>query len=923
MNQRREELPPIDFKALADALLGMADSLVPDWLPGGQRNGHEWKCGSLAGEAGSSCSVNLVNGKWSDFASEERGKDLLSLYAAIHNIKMHEAAVQLARAHGLESVANVVKAANGEAVKPVANPRPAPAPKPQVDKEIWSTVRPVPGYAPAPTFNHYERKAEDLMHTATYAVGDEVYGYVTRFRTSSGGKDTLPYTFCQSARDGSQKWHWKQWDEPRPLYLPGRQLPDGRTVIVVEGEVKAEVLQDLLDAAFPNVYCVVSWPGGSKVWQKADWSWLAGSDVLLWPDCDGQREKPSPAELKPVNDDPAAKEALLASKPLLPEAKQPGMKAMLGIAQLLVDVHGCKVQMLPIPKPGEKVSGWDCKDAIVDEGWTADDVLAFFGRAQPLPSVQADAQAAAPAAAEPSSNEAPEKNLRSPVGTKGRGSSGFTPGGATPGGDDDDGSGAPDGTPWWLKGNWDKVKKRWLVSRKTVIAALQNDEALRGVVAYNELTNTVQNRRAWPWPHSTPGEIKGVDGLLLGNYLSETYKLPALSKASLEEAIQTVAYADRFHPIREWLVGLKWDGTPRIDKWLVHTLGECPESLNPKLLEYLQLVGRYWLLGMVNRVMEPGCKFDYCPVLEGAGGLRKSTLVMTLVGKKYFSDTPFDMSRGKEAQEQVQGIWLYEIAEMSAMSKADVNAIKAFISSMVDRYRVAYGTTVESFPRQCVLVGTTNDDQYLRDRTGNRRFWPVPVRHTINTDWVAKWREQLFAEAFALYLQGVAYTPTADQEKRLFAPMQESRLIETAVESRLMQLLTRDPHESQAAATAIHVESKFVRIDQLVVALGSDVAKSSAALENQIRGWLKQQGWRHGKKQVQGARLPGYFRPDVWPPEGHVVGLDQVDDAAEDESPQAPAAGAPAEPSVQPSDAPVCSTPAAQWLADQADNAPF
>lgn len=907
MNQRRESLPPLNFRALADALLGMADTLLPMWLPGGHKHGHEWICGSLAGEAGSSCSINMVTGAWADFSSDEKGGDLLSLYAAIHNLTQAAAAVQVAREQGLEDVAGVVKAANGAAIKPSANPRPVPVPKKQPEKEGWFTVRPVPAHAPAPTFNHYERKPEDLLHVATYAVGDEKHGFVLRYRTSTGGKDTLPYTFCQSARDNSQKWHWKTWDEPRPLFLPAGTLPGGRTVVLVEGEVKAEVLQDVLDSVMPGVYCVASWPGGCKVWQKADWTWLAGSTVLLWPDCDSQREKLTPSEMKQVKDDPAAKEALQASKPLLPEHKQPGMKAMLGIGALLADAHGCTVQILPIPKPGEKVSGWDCKDAIQEEGWTADEVLAFLGKAQPLPSAQPEAQAPA----EPAAAAAPEKNLRSPVGTEGRGKPAAKQG-------NDDGEDAPEGTPWWLKGNWDKVKKRWLVSRKTVIAALQHDESLSGVVAYNELTNTVQSRRAWPWPHSVPGEIKGIDGLLLGNYLSDTYKLPALSKASLEEAIQTVAYAERFHPIKEWLVGLKWDGTPRLDKWLVHAIGETPQSLkNPALFEYLTLVGRYWLMGMVQRVMEPGCKFDYCPVLEGAGGLRKSTLVMTLGGKKYFSDTPFDMSRGKEAQEQVQGIWLYEIAEMSAMSKADVNAIKAFISSMVDRYRVAYGTTVESFARQCVLVGTTNDDQYLRDRTGNRRFWPIPVRHTINTEWVAKVREQLFAEAFALYLQGTRYTPTAEQEERLFKPMQDSRLIETAVESRLMQLLTRDAHEASASATGIHVDAKFVRIDQLVVALGSDVAKSSAALENQIRGWLKQQGWKHGKKQVQGARLPGYFRPDVWPPVGHVVGLDQVEDAAEDEAHQAPAVG-----SVQ---GPVDGgdSPAARQLAAMKDDQPF
>lgn len=885
MNQHRESLPPINFKALADALLPMVDTLVPQWLPGGHRNGPEWKCGSLAGEAGSSCSVNMVTGQWADFASDDRGTDLLSLYAAIQCQSMATAAVQIARQLGLESVAGLVKTAKGEALVPVANPRPAPPPKQQAEKEEWSTLRPVPVHAPAPTFQHFKRLPKDLMHTAAYAVGGALHGYVVRFRTSDGGKDTLPYTFCQSARDNSQKWSWKQWDEPRPLFLPSGQLPEGRTVILVEGEVKAEVLQYTLDAAMPGVYCVTSWPGGGKAWQKADWSWLAGCNVLLWPDCDAQREALTKAERDGVKDDPAALEALQASKPLLPEAKQPGMKAMLGIGQQLTDAHACTVQLLPIPKPGEKVSGWDCKDAIVDDGWTADDVLALFGRAQPLnaaqaPAEQAEPKALADAQAAQGGGKASKKKRTAAV---------------EPDDGDDEGTPPPEGTPWWLKGNWDRAKKRWLVSRKTVIAALHNDEELCGVVAFNELTNTVQARKPWPWPYSVPGEIKSADGLLLGNYLSEKYKLPALSKASLEEAIQTVSFVDRFHPIREWLEGLEWDGKPRLDKWLVHVLGETDKSINAKLFEYMGLVGRYWVLGMVYRVMEPGCKFDYCPVLEGTGGLRKSTLVEVLAGKAYFSDTPFDMSRGKEAQEQVQGIWGYEIAELSALGKADVNAIKAFISSKVDRYRVAYGTTVESFPRQCVLVGTTNDDQYLRDRTGNRRFWPVPVKHQIDTEWVIKYRAQLFAEAYARYQEREAYTPTAEQEKLLFAPMQDSRLIETAVESRLMQLLTRDKQFAGFAAGAgqpgVSIESEFVRIDQLVVELGADVAKSSAALEGQVRGWLKQHGWRHGKKQMAGARASGYFRPDVWPPEGVTPGLDQLED---DVAAPASMAGAPA-----------------------------
>ncbi|MBP8140400.1 MAG: virulence protein E [Acidovorax sp.] len=870
MTQRREELPPIKFAALADALLPDADRLVPLWLPGGQQRGHEYVCGSLSGDKGSSCSVNLSNGRWGDFASDEQGGDLLSLYAAIHGLSMTKAALQVARENGLESIAGIVMPAPAGSPPP-APPRPAPPPKPPAEAETWRTVSPVPPYAVAPTFKHFHRSAADIEHTATYRVGDDVHGYVVRFRTSDGGKDTLPYTWCESARDGAAKWNWRQFDEPRPLFLPGQQLPGNRTVVLVEGERKAECLQALLDSGAPGVYCVTSWAGGSKAWQKADWAWLHGCTVLAWPDCDAKRVPLTAAERKATPD--KADQALLQqAKPLLPEHKQPGMAAMLGIGALLRDAHACTVQLLPIPSPGAVLDGWDCRDAIETDGWDFDRVQAFFASASSL----ASDDGAAPVA----------KKIDPSVGT-GSGDSGFAPL------DDVDSGGLVKCgsrlVPYWLSVYYNRDKKCWLMSRKAVIEALQQDPALRGVIAFNELSNTIHCRKAWPWPHAKAGDIRSADALLLGKYLTDTYGLPSISQAALQEAIQTVAHTERYHPIREWLVGLEWDKKPRLDKWLVYALGESPQTLKPALMEYLSLVGRYWLLGMVNRVMEPGCKFDYCPVLEGSGGLRKSTLVEVLATKEYFSDTKFDVGHGKDGQEQMQGLWLYEIAEMAGMSKAQVGDIKAFISSSVDRYRVAYGTTVERFDRQCVLVGTTNDDTYLRDRTGNRRFWPTPVKNEINTDWVIKWRAQLFAEAFALYLEGTRFCPTKDEEKRLFEPMQDSRLVETAVESALLAALTR-PAVLNGPGSVVHRDAAFVTFAQLVEALHTDPGKSQPGLENQIRGWLKQQGWVSAKKQINGARANGYMRPAVWPPEGGSVGLDREDVDADAPAPAVVAA---------------------------------
>lgn len=837
-------LPPIRFTELAAALLLDADRLVRMWLPDGERRGHEYVCGSLAGGKGTSCSINLTTGQWADFATGEQGGDLLSLYATANGLTMGKAAVQVARETGLESVAGLVLAAPGGAAPAPRPAPPAPAPTSAAEPEGWRTVRPLPAHAPAPTFKHFYRAPESIEHKAEYRLGDDLHGFVVRFATSDGGKETLPYTWCESARDGASKWHWRQWDEPRPLYLPGHALPGARTVVLVEGERKAECLQSLLDAVAPSVYCVVSWPGGCKAWKKADWTWLQRCTVLLWPDCDAKREPLTAAERKAAPT-PAAQVLLQQDKPVMPAHKQPGMAAMLGIGALLRDAHGCTVQLLPIPAPGEVVDGWDCRDAIETDGWDFARVQALFARAYTLPL---DGTEPGPVAA---------KKIERPVGTESGGNARDDDGGLTRIG----GHLVPD----WLVPYYDRGNKRWLTSRKMVILILERDPALADVLAYNELSNNVQSRVLWPWPHSQVGDVTDAVDLLLGKYLTDTYGLPSISRAALSEAIQTVAHTRRFHPIREQLEGFAWDGKERINSWLVYALGESPESLQPAMLEYLQIVGRCWLLGMVNRVMQPGCKFDYCPVLEGVGGLRKSTLVEVLAGSQFFSDTPFEVGRGKEAQEQVQGLWLYEIAEMTHFSKSEVGAIKAFITSKVDRYRVAYGATVGSFARQCVLVGTTNENTYLRDRTGNRRFWPIPVRHVIKTEWVAKYREQLLAEAYALYQQGVPYTPTPDQEKRLFVPMQESRLVETAVLSELLQVLTRPPMASGIGAV-VNELANFVTIAQLALALGVDAAKSTPALEAQIRGWLDHEGWERAKKQINGARAWGYVRPANWPP---------------------------------------------------------
>lgn len=903
----RAPLPPIRFEALAQALLARAESLVAAWLPGGTKRGHEYVCGSIRGGQGTSFSVNLTTGAWAEFGGDEKGGDLVSLYAEIHGLSMGKAAVQVARDEGLEDVAGVMRDAQHQ--RPERPPAPPTPPKKPVVEEKWETVRPVPEFAPPATFGHHHRQPEDIEHTAKYQHGDQLMGYVVRFRTSDGGKDTLPRTWCKSGRTGTMKWHWRQFDEPRPLYLPGHQLPGGRTVVLVEGEKKGDALQALLDAGAPGVYCVASWPGGCKAWEKADWSLLAECSVILWPDCDSKREPLTRAE-KDANPDPAAQTLLAQAKPFLPYEKQPGMKAMLGIGAHLKTAQRCFVQLLVVPPPGQVVDGWDCGDAITKDGWDFDRVMAFFAGAAPLPDAPKDVR-----------SDAPVPEGGAPAGTSGAG------GGAgnvpppenrdPPAGAGDDGSsGGAGGSggrgPEWLRPFWNRKKHYWMVSRELVIAALENDPALVGLVAVNELTNNIDLRRPLPGSHVPAGPMTGATDLLLGRYLSVTYGLPSISRAALSEAIETVAHQSRFHPVQEYLrtvhEGKAWDGTPRLDKWLVHVIGETNETLAPKVYRYLQLVGRFFLLGMVNRVMQPGCKFDYCMVLEGKGGLMKSTLFKTLAGKPWFSDTHFDVGRGKDGQEQVQGLWVYEIAELAGFSKSDINLIKAFISAEVDRYRPSYGRVVESFPRQCVLGGTTNEKQWLRDRTGNRRWWPVPVRNRVKIDWLTKYRDQLLAEAYAAYLDGARYYPDPEEEDELFKPMQDKRLQESTVMSALLEVLTRAPMPG-GIGSIVNGETKFVTIKQLNEALHVDAGKSSAALDGQIRAWLDSEGWEYCKKQINGVRAHGYARPKDWPRE-------EPDDDEEAGGPKGPDAGSPPTP-------PPVAGPMPVGFEEELDDAPF
>lgn len=276
-----------------------------------------------------------------------------------------------------------------------------------------------------------------------------------------------------------------------------------------------------------------------------------------------------------------------------------------------------------------------------------------------------------------------------------------------------------------------------------LIVIIENDPKLKGIV-FNQLSDSLEINNEVPWKH--PSRFwRDADDAQLVSYIDTTYG--TFSARNYEIAVTKVGDDRSYHPIREYLNSLPpWDGKERVETLLISYLGAEDNS-------YVRTVTRKTLCAAVARVFSPGIKFDNILVLNGAQGVGKSTLILKL-GEDWYSDSLSltDMN-DKTAAEKLQGYWLMEIGELAGMKKADIDKVKAFISRQDDKYRASFGRRVTPHPRQCVFFGTTNSDKgYLRDITGNRRFWTVKtpgggeLRTWQLSDEVVR---QIWAEALA------------------------------------------------------------------------------------------------------------------------------------------------------------------------------
>lgn len=392
--------------------------------------------------------------------------------------------------------------------------------------------------------------------------------------------------------------------------------------------------------------------------------------------------------------------------------------------------------------------------------------------------------------------------------------------------------------------------------RENVLYCLRHDPDLRGLVRLNQFTELIELSRPPPWGGEA-GEWDDQDDLMLGEYLARVYGLLLKAKTTLRDGVQMVARELRYNPVVDTVKAERWDGTQRLDFWAADVLGVDQSP-------YSRLVGRLFILGMVNRALRPGCKFDYMLILKGPQGAKKSTVFRTLAWP-WFTDNAIRMG-DKDSMLAMQSIWIAESSELESLNKADQNATKQFLSSSEDLFRPPYGARMVKRPRHAVVGGTTNADTFLRDVTGDRRFWPLEVGD-INIELLAAIRLQLFAEALHELRSDDAERrrtwPTPEEERTLIIPAQE-RFKQTDVwEDILADYVNAERnHRTDHANDPVPAKRDFFSTRELfdyALQIKPDRIDGNKLMETRVANCMKALGFTKFR-ETSGARKRGYSR---------------------------------------------------------------
>ncbi len=382
-------------------------------------------------------------------------------------------------------------------------------------------------------------------------------------------------------------------------------------------------------------------------------------------------------------------------------------------------------------------------------------------------------------------------------------------------------------------------KEKLISSLDNAVSILVHDKDWRSILAYNAFSHDIIWRRPPPWKDEDfglkdlpkSGELfQEEDGLRVQAWLSRYYDL-YLSKNEAIDAALLAAKRTTIHPVRDYLNGLKWDGVPRADTWLIRLAGATD---NP----YVRAISSRWLISAVARIMEPGCMAKYMIILEGDQDLGKSSLLKSLADP-WFTDEIAELG-SKDSELQLQGVWVIEEAELEQLRKGDVNKLKQVISRTTDRFRPPYARSPKAFPRQCVFGGTVNGDEYLRDETGGVRFWPVKCTK-IDLAAAKAERDQLWAEVVHRYKQGEKWY-LHEQEILEYAKIEQEERFQSDPWQDLIAADLKDRPE----ITINEILDKTLRLDS---SRWDQIAKNRVSRILRYLKWYKKQV-RDGKTRI-------------------------------------------------------------------------
>lgn len=374
-----------------------------------------------------------------------------------------------------------------------------------------------------------------------------------------------------------------------------------------------------------------------------------------------------------------------------------------------------------------------------------------------------------------------------------------------------------------------------------VSIALRAEPGFAVAFAYDEMQQATMLRAS---PPLAPGDDAGNQFPRFVNEEDVTrlqawmqLHMPKVGRETIHWALEEFARSNPVHPLRLWLktreIGVR---QPVLENWLSYALGVPDDA-------YHREVGRRFIIAMVARIMEPGCQADYMLVLEGPQGKLKSQFCRALAGPQYFSDhIPLGGDQVRVSMHML-GKWLCEISELAAFNKiGDVETLKAFITRGVEIYTPKYARKEIRQPRQCLFIGTTNTDDWIKDETGARRFWPIKVVH-VDLDWLDEFRDQLFAEAVAAYDAGEPWWPDPNFERRVIAPAQEKR--------QFFDNWTDKVLDTASGLTVVTIAQIWVGMGN--VNTGGDLSRLDMYAQKRIAAILRKAGY--AKARMTGGRM--------------------------------------------------------------------